>query len=136
MISKTIVSVVMWLVLGSISVVALSDSMFLADWAVVALTLVPIILAMAGTAVIWAPETKTEPKRVDVQPEKAKRQTGDDRVRMLLELMDTHEREAFKQQLKRQLLNDDGYNDMGSDGELPVNLASLLEEDDDKLARR
>lgn len=132
-ISRTIITVVMWLVMGAISFFALASSVFIEDWAVVVLTLVPLVMAVIGTAFVWdVGGSADDEAQHSAQSEKAKRQAGDDRVRMLLELMDDDEREALKQQLRAQMLRGDSGSRLGQDGELPVNFADLLDDDEDK----
>ena len=98
-----------------------------------------VVLAVLGsiwaTILIWGiPEfIKLYNYRVATQGDvsqsqgKAKRQ-GRDKLDLLMELMDEDEREAFKETLKRRVLEDMGVDD----GELPYaaeTLESLLEEE-------
>lgn len=67
--------------------------------------------------------------------EKAKRDAGDPteaKMRLLLELMDEDERQAFKETLKRQMLQSSHFDDGEVDG---IALEALLDEQDKRLRR-
>ena len=94
-----------------------------------------LLVALLATFLFWGlPEvTKIYDARLAARlgevptSDKAKRQSGDT-LALLLELMDDEEREAFKETLKRRVLEDMGVDD----GELPYaaeTLESLLEEE-------
>ncbi len=91
-----------------------------------ALLAVPISVALIMTiALVLVPDVVAV---LTAQREKAKREPQD-RLSMLLELMDEDERAAFKESLKRRVLDDIGRTD---DGELPADdatLAALLDEE-------
>jgi len=127
---KTIVTIVTWVVLGLVSFAAIAGRVVVQeDWAIVAITLGPMLMAFITTIVLW--EKELNPKNSQTNTDKAKRHATaapeKDRLAMLLELMDEHERREFLDRLKAQVLDDMRSND---DGELTVNaltLESLLE---------
>ena len=130
--AKTVSTVIMWIILGVISGFALDRP----NDAVV-LTLVPLLFALIGTFFIWvAPELskddrdKVTNKAQDLY-EKAKRRgqsAGQDKLDLLVSLMDEDELAAFKATLRQQILDHAGY----ADGELPYGsdtLESLMDEE-------
>ncbi len=89
------------------------------------LMVIPIAVAVLMTFVMYLP---TIIAAMDQQTPKAKREPGD-KLALLLEMMDADERAAFKEALKRRVLDDLGG---AEDGELPADaqtLAELLGED-------
>jgi hypothetical protein len=101
----------------------------------------PLVAALLATLAMWVPGQGAAPtaSASAASLEKAKRgqgaaRTEEARMRMLLELMDPDEREAFKEILKQQMLRD------MADGELPYGaqtLESLLDDQDEgKRLRR
>ena len=142
--AKAAVTITMWLILGFISFVAIAgegifNTTIRGD--ATAITLVPLVLAMIGTAIIWTTDSEkseSSSEKVTVEAlEKAKREgKSTDRLALLLELMDEDERSAFKESLKQGVLADMGYH---GDGESPFNydtLESLLDEGDQEKRLR
>lgn len=86
----------------------------------------PLLMAVGGTATIWgSASSKSERRQALTRDQqdnfyKAKREDAyEQKMRLLMEMMDDDEREAFKQALKRQLLNQDSKRGHLVDGELP-----------------
>jgi hypothetical protein len=82
----------------------------------------PLIIGFLVTLVVWVGgDSKGQAPPADY--EKAKRQPGDTNTKLalLLELMDEDEREAFKETLKRRVLDDM----TSGDGELLADAATL-----------
>lgn len=84
------------------------------------LFLVTVIAALIGTVMVWAESAITARRMYPKSGEKAKH--NDDRLALLLDMMDADERAAFKETLKRRVLEDDAP---GGDGELPYDAESL-----------
>ena len=93
---------------------------------------IPIIVAFLGTLIILGRETQLESRALQssqAEQEKSKRQANE-KLAMLMELMDEDERQAFKARLERQVLAEIGT---AGDGELPhgsETLESLMQEDE------
>lgn len=85
------------------------------------LFLVTVIAALIGTVMVWAEPAITARRTHPKSGEKAKHNPGD-RLTLLLDMMDAEERAAFKETLKRRVLED--YSP-GGDGELPYDAESL-----------
>jgi len=140
--AKMVATVAMWIVLGLVSILVVAGAAVgLRDSDILPLTLVPLGMALAGTIAIWTThpeETSRRDKSATAEAsEKAKRSgrlPREDRLALLLEMMDEDERQAFKEVLKQQVLRDTGY-----DGELPYSnetLAALLDEENQRHQRR
>lgn len=130
--TKLIVSSIMWIAVSLISVMALvfGNNMNGADVPIAIIA--PLVVALMGTFFIWvAPELgkadaeKYKSRRLEQlqSDEKPKRMSKMD---MLMELMDEDERYAFKEALKRQMLNN------LSDGELNYDAETLESFMDDR----
>jgi hypothetical protein len=136
--AKAVSTIMMWIMLSAVSIVALTDNTS-AHGDVTALVIVPLIIALIGTFLLWGlPEIPKNNQMLDRQSDegegKAKRQQGD-KLALLMEMMDEDERQAFKAALQQRLLQESG-NMAYDDGELPYGaetLESLL--DDDQLRR-
>jgi hypothetical protein len=138
--AKMIATIAMWLMGIVITVSAMSRDFLgtpIPEQNMVWLAISPLVIAVLGTFMLWVvPELdSTEAaSKTEQSIGKAKRQQGD-KLSLLLELMDDDERQAFKQLLKQQVLEETGY----ADGELPYGgdtLESLLNEDTGQRARR
>jgi hypothetical protein len=120
---KMVTTITAWILLAGISITALivsGDARFSGD--VTAVTLMPLIIGFLVTLVVWVGgDSKGQARPADY--EKAKRQPGDanTKLALLLELMDDDEREAFKETLKRRVLDDM----TSGDGELLADAATL-----------
>lgn len=97
---------------------------------VAGLFIMMMVAAMASTIMIWmlpifGNRSEHTEQTQQQEPGKAKRE-GDDRLALLLSLMDDDEREAFKAALKQRVLADVGGPVGGpDDGELPYDAESL-----------
>jgi hypothetical protein len=122
---KVVATITAWFLLAGISITALivsGDARFSGD--VTAIILVPLVIGLFVTMAIWlAGESDKHEAAAVTDYEKAKRQPGDanTKLRLLLELMDDDEREAFKETLKRRVLDDM----TSGDGELLADAATL-----------
>lgn len=133
--NKLIPTVVIWLVsLGICLAVLLNPNP--EEWIIA----IPLIVAGASTGLIWqADADRAKYERVSGHStrldsvEKAKRDP-DAKMRLLLEMMDEDERQAFKESLKRQVMRNAGMNDGELDDE-GVSLSSLLNEQEKRLRR-
>jgi hypothetical protein len=108
-----------WVVLGVVSVAAIASG------EIVLGLLAPLIVAILATFFLGVAPGLIENEQ---QHEKAKR-GSQDRLAVLLELMDDEERAEFKTMLKQRILDNV---DRAQDGELPLNdtsLADLLHDD-------
>ena len=126
--AKAVSTITMWIFLSAVSIVALAadtdtTGQIASQESLVPLVIVPLIIALIGTFVIWGLPEVTKNKdagklaaQLDESAGKAKRQAGsrqEERLALLLEMMDEDEREAFKASLKRQVLEDAAYHDTG-----------------------
>jgi hypothetical protein len=88
-------------------------------------TLGILFIAMLASVPIWeskeSDKSSKTPSDTTVNPEKLKREDSyDQKMRLLMELMDDDEREAFKQTLKQQVISHrNPLSDRLIDGELP-----------------
>ena len=138
--AKMIATIAMW-VMGIVITVSAMSRDFLGtpipEQNMVWLAIGPLVIAVVGTFMLWViPELDNveTASKTEQSTGKAKRQQGV-KLSLLLELMDEDEREAFKQLLKRQMLEESGY----ADGELPYGsetLESLLSEGTGRRSRR
>jgi hypothetical protein len=147
--SRQRITAIMWVGIAAFMItVVLNGPLFNEQWMVMVLTLVPLVLGFFVTLALWSPAVfpwvsvsqlrAMQRDRVDERPgrdEKPKRSSASSasgpeaRARLLLDLMDDHEREQFKQDLKRRALEDAV---VGEDGEISyggVALDDLLDED-------
>ena len=119
---KVAVSIVMWIILGFISIgsAASTEGSNIHDAALTIMVIAPLLIALFGTIAIWSPEVFTENKESNANntssSSKSKNQTSS-KVDMLMQMMDADEQEAFKDALRRQILQE---NRLSSDGELPI----------------
>ena len=124
--NKLIISAIMWGILGAISIGTLINvnNMNIGDIAVAIIVVVPLVIALFGTMAIWSPELLMEDKDAKKQPStivnyqssKSKNQPSS-KLALLMEMMDEHEQEAFKETLRQRVLEDATIT---SDGELSV----------------
>ena len=142
---RIIATVIMWLVLGIISIVAITSVS--GPWAytnggdLVPLVLGSLFFGLVGTYMIWVRPEMYKYKYARTQngesSEKAKRQgSGNQKMALLMELMDDDEREAFKETLKRRVLDEAR---IGGDGEITygdTTLESLFYEEDKDQQRK
>ena len=138
---RIILTVIIWMALGGIATIALGTAHMSNGIDANAITIIAMVMATISTIAIWLGPELVNSRRAGSQShyisggsEKAKRGAGnvsdDGRLAMLLELMDEDERQALKQRLQRQVL-DEAY--VTDDGELAYrgeSLKSLLEEDE------
>jgi hypothetical protein len=135
--AKAIPTIIIWLVAGGIAITALIASR--GDIGT-AIPIIAIVMAVGlfSTAAIWTSEGagKNASQRITETPEKAKRRGGtpDSRMALLMEMMNEDEREAFKETLKRRILDEAAYGGM-NDGELPESLSDLMDEGHGKRLR-
>ena len=129
-IAKMISTVAMWLLIGLISIFAITQGTANSG-DTVPLVLGSLFFGLVGTFIIWVAPDLAKNEHRDEQSsslsEKNKRRQGD-KLSILLELMDEDERAAFKDGLKRQLMNDMRYDD----GEQPYSgetLETLMDEE-------
>jgi hypothetical protein len=138
--AKVFLTVAMWTIATVITLSGLSGQFLgntIAEGHRVWYVLAPMITVVLTSLMMWGvPEQAWTEKTLETSQsdQKAKRQQGD-KLALLLELMDDDERQAFKQLLKQQVLEETGY----ADGELPYadeTLESLLNEDTGERSRR
>lgn len=129
MYAKAIVSVFIWCVVAFIAGTGLLNSGSINGLALTVIIFISFLSAALATMALWVPQVFHESVTVtDEVPEKAKHVDSEEaRLRMLMELMDDDEREAFKQTLKQRMLDADPY----ADGELP--LSSFLDDEASRL---
>ena len=119
---RAVVTGIVWLVMGIISVTAMNNS-YMFDPSVVAVW--AMVLACITTVLLWwrVPSSSLSQKDnkkttfIGRSEEKAKRgqHQGNSRMALLMELMDEDELQVFKERLKQRIL-DDAY--MMDDGEI------------------
>jgi hypothetical protein len=142
-IMKMLATLGIWTITGAISFSATIDSPI--DGDVLAVVIAPLLIALFATFFIWvAPElvradrdAKSTHHHIG-DSEKAKRRVSGDESRMalLMEMMDDDERQAFKETLKRRLLDDYRVNE---DGELfadSTTLESLMQDEQRQRLRQ
>jgi hypothetical protein len=105
----------------------------------------PMIMAMGGTAVLWGSDSPASRRRearrfgnqYDDYPIKAKNEsTYEQKMRLLMDMMDEDERQDFKNSLKRQMLNQDRAQKNLVDGEMPFDMDDVFTSDHDEQHRR
>jgi hypothetical protein len=141
--AKAVSTIMMWILLSTISILALvadseTTNHMVSHDGLVPLVIVPIIIALIGTFVIWGlPEIMKDKDtlklggQLDESGGKAKRKQGD-KLALLMEMMDEDERQAFKTALQQRLLQETTANTAYDDGELPYDaetLESLLDDE-------
>ena len=138
-VGKTVTTLFMWLMLSAIAIISIDTPGGDSAW----VAIVAMIAAVVGTFFIWVAselikQEAAEKSQQQAQSyEKAKRGSGSagDKLALLLEMMDYDEREAFKETLKRRVLDDAS---VGNDGEINyegVSLGALLD-DQSRQSRR
>lgn len=133
---KMITTITIWVILGAISVMVIifSEGRFNGDTSM--LTIFPLILAFLATIGIWFGKelfAGRSAQQVERETEKAKRDMGMSKLDLLMNMMDEDEREAFKETLKRRVLNEMR---LSEDGELPYGADLMYEQDREKRLRR
>ncbi|MBN1967625.1 MAG: hypothetical protein JW910_23415 [Anaerolineae bacterium] len=137
--SRTTISVFIWIGIGIVSFgIALYGG--ISGHEVGGLFVVAMFFALLSTMAVWAlpffgeTQSRVASPVERQEPEKVKR-GGEDRLALLLSLMDEDELAAFKEALKQRVLADVGGPD---DGELPYDTQTLeaLMYDDDTDQRR
>lgn len=127
--ARVISTAVMWLICGAIAIAAIfaSDGDLGSTMPVIGSVM---LAATAASFFVWggtealAGSSASQAKPEAESYEKAKRQSSaDSRMKLLLEMMSDDERAAFKDGLRRQVLEDMRGS---SDGELPTGLDALL----------
>jgi len=145
--SKLTITVTMWTALVIfMSIVVDNVAAFPEAWTVLPLTLVPLVFGFFVTLALWSPvifpwidaerlRALRDERAVPAQSAKRKRDqqhqpTGGQQLDALLSLMSDSEREEFRRELKRRVLEDAS---VGEDGEIEyrgLSLSRLLDEDD------
>lgn len=129
--AKAALTAILWIAMSVITVVAIAND--IRDPAIV---MGPLGIAFVMTFVLWVladvitqPQGQTPQSRQVETAEKAKRGDSDARLALLLDMMDADERDAFKEQLKAEILQDMRG---GNDGELNsrLSLSDLLDEEE------
>ena len=110
--NKVVLTIGLWFSIAGISIATMvsSDALNHAEMLVAGL----VFMAFITTGFIWTRDATIEG---DASQEKAKR-SSEDKLALLMDLMDDEERQAFKETLKRQYANPDFSND----GEIPYTL--------------
>jgi hypothetical protein len=143
---RIILMVVVWIALGSIAASAIGAAHLSGNIDANAITIIAMVMATVSTIAIWlGPEWVTarrggsQTHYISGEWEKAKRGANnlpeDSRLALLLELMDEDERQAFKERLQRQVL-DEAY--LTDDGEIAYrgqSLKTLLEDEAEQHQR-
>jgi len=125
-IAKTIITLVMVTILGVISLMTILEAGAGFSLGEIILAIAPMGLALGTIKTLWVESRSSSDEG---QYEKAKRNSSHSNFDLLMEMMDEEEREAFKETLKRRVLN---QMSSSMDGELPADsetLAALLDED-------
>lgn len=134
--TKLIVSTVMWIAVSLISIMSIIFGNNMSGGDVTMAVIAPLVVGLLGTFFIWvAPELN----KADVEKHKARQRDryADEKPKrmskmdMLMEMMDEDERRAFKETLKRQMLNNLSDGELNYDAE---SLESLM--DEEKRLRR
>ena len=130
-IMKMLSTLAIWAITGTISIFGITSNTNI-NSDLVWITILPLIIALIATFMIWvAPELARADNAAKAthlhigDSEKAKRdasRSDESRLSLLMEMMDDDEREAFKDTLKRRLLDDYRVNE---DGELFADSATL-----------
>lgn len=151
---RLIVAIIMWVVIGAFAItIGVSSSLIAEAWAVVAMTLAPLLIGFVVTLALFAPgvfpwmdadrlramqgqSSETDFPR-DAKLKRAPGRAADDgRLAALMEIMTPDERAAFKRELKRRVLDEAT---IGADGEIDyggVPLSQLLDAEPDERSRR
>ena len=135
---RVVATIAVWILLAGVSITALVASGSAgSNIDITAVALVPLIMGFFVTIPIWHGSGSSDDATVTTSSEKAKRGASDPdaKLRLLYELMDDDEREAFKATLKQRVLDDMTYDD----GELATDaetLESLLDESVSRQYRR
>lgn len=110
---RAFTSIIIWALCTGIAITAIDDSN---TWAVI----VALGAAMMSTLFIWSEDSDDRQASDEKTANVGKAKRGGDpqaeKMRLLMELMDDDERQAFKETLKAQLLRDSRHL---VDGELP-----------------
>lgn len=144
---RLVVAIIMWVVIGAFAItIGVSSSLIADSWAVVAMTLSPLMIGFLVTLALFAPAVfpwvdagrlramQGQPTEADF-PRDAKpkrsldRAPVDGRLNALLEILTPDERDAFKRELKRRVLEEAT---VGPDGEIDyggVPLSQLLDDE-------
>ena len=131
---KVFVSLVMWVGLLSISIGAMIEHGDKSGFTLVPLVLVPLVLAIAGTALLWViPDMNKNAydaisTRIEGQEKTKRRSRREEQLDLLMDLLSEEELVVFKEKLQQRVLEDSGYDD----GELPYTgetSATLLEDE-------
>lgn len=127
---RIILTGVIWMMLGAIAITAVLNSQY-SNLDPNAIAIAAMVMGAITTGLLWSSgskEEKTDPKRghfVTIGGDtKAKRgqDSTDARLTLLMEMMDEGELEAFKERLKRQIL-DEAY--VTEDGEISYRGTSM-----------
>lgn len=137
-ISKMAATALIWIICGLIVIFGVVDvNSNYTDTVIVA----PLIAALIGTGIIWMPDIirASQEGASSSQTGKSKRRpSGESRYDLLMQMMDSDEREAFKAALRQRVLDDASYgrSRYGEDGELPMDANALSDFIDDAPRRR
>lgn len=140
---RAVLTVMVWLMLGGVALAAIIQSQYSNNIDVNAIAIPAMVLASITTLGLWSmPEIFQSSQKssgahyISGDNEKAKRDSGatDPRMALLMEMMDEHELQAFKERLKQQII-DEAY--VTDDGEIAYRGASLedLIEDEEAIRR-
>lgn len=136
--SKAIVLTLIWIGCVVVSIVSATNNVLFGATGDASMAIVfPLVVALLATFAIYGfPEMMQainrgqERDRNHLTPEKGKRLAGDDKLALLLSMMDEDEKDAFKDALKRQMLarNRSPFEDgeLSDDAEV---LTAMLDED-------
>lgn len=133
---KVVVTGFIWLICLVISLAILFSPSINAEWVLS----LPLGVAFFSTMAIYMSDADKAKHQAGhgtgtVTVEKAKRDAGDPnetKMRLLLELMDDDERRAFKETLKRQVLQSSHLDDGEVDG---IAMEALLDDQEKRLRR-
>lgn len=106
--------VFMWMLSALLALVIADRSVY---------ALVPFVIAAVGTLAVFHERFEFAPRRRRQDTTEKRKRAEPDKVRLLMDMMDEDEREAFKQAMKDRLL---GASDrLRDDGELPADADML-----------
>lgn len=130
---RLIISIVIWVGCVGIAVTTLITNNSIIG------VIFPLIMAVAGTVALWGGDNSAKhptqrrfgpPSHINT---KLKRESSyEEKMRLLMEMMDEDERQEFKQMLKRQVLNQNTPHSNLVDGEMPfdMDLDDIFEPDE------
>lgn len=119
-----------WAVVGLIGIVAVNTGVGFGSVVIIALGLT---FAYVTTRSLWGLENNNSDDASTSQRKRKRHEIQSEKIDMLMAMMDEDEKTAFKAALKQRLL--DSTTRLSDDGEAPVALSDLLDDDEAQYRR-